>query len=267
MTGREPETEWRQGRALSPEAAKAISLVGEDHDDPIVIVITHDCDLVASSDVEPDCEVIVGRIIDKADGNFAHSRNPRKLHISLSAGSVPVVAEFLARDKRFVEKSTILGHPPSPTAILRNTELDTLRKWLAVRYDRAAVPDEFDRRSKEGAYKEFQRVIARTESYVLAVLIDLDGGEDIEREKESAYSLRIYLVYDVSEDPAAAHREVSGAAERIEAAFRKHYMEDGQWREIELEACQAVSEDSITLHDQRRLREWQFDYLSLREDA
>jgi hypothetical protein len=80
---------WRQGNILTADAVASLRLVP--NADPTLhaaVVVSHNCDLVQSPDIEPMVEVIVGRRVDRPDGNFTHSKNPRLLHISAAeAGS------------------------------------------------------------------------------------------------------------------------------------------------------------------------------------
>jgi hypothetical protein len=86
MGGQPPDNPWRQGHVLPAASARELGLVhNEADDDPVALVISHDCDIVASNDKEPDCEVIPGRHIELPDGNFTNAKNPRRLHLTFSA--------------------------------------------------------------------------------------------------------------------------------------------------------------------------------------
>ncbi len=81
MAGSDRKFSWRQGDVLSDEAAKALGLQHpESADETYVVVISHDCDLAAIADKEPESEVIVGRRIDKL-GADSYGKTARRLHI------------------------------------------------------------------------------------------------------------------------------------------------------------------------------------------
>jgi hypothetical protein len=81
------DTPWQQGFVLSRDSATTLGLAHPDSQtETIVVLITHDCDLVEDSQIEPDCEVIVGRKIKEVDGRFTKAKNPRCLHLSFSDG-------------------------------------------------------------------------------------------------------------------------------------------------------------------------------------
>src|SRR5207244_948570 len=84
--------------------------------------------------------------IETIDGNFTGAKNPRCLHLPFSAGETPITAEFLARNKRSIEKLAFLRQAPDPKIRLTSDEHFTLQSWLSARYHRPIFPDEFDRR-------------------------------------------------------------------------------------------------------------------------
>ena len=60
------------------------------------VVVSHDCDLANENlDVEPDVEVIVGRTIEKADGNFTWAKAPRTLHYGAMRNGVQTIIELV----------------------------------------------------------------------------------------------------------------------------------------------------------------------------
>jgi len=77
---------WRQGQLLSDEAVSAIGLRHPEFpDDTLVIMATHPCDLAQLPDKEPQVEIIIGRRIDRLDGNNTHAKSSRTLHVNLQA--------------------------------------------------------------------------------------------------------------------------------------------------------------------------------------
>ena len=185
MSERHPETPWRQGYVLTATSAQKLNLVHPDGeaDDPIVLMISHDCDLAAPLHREPDCEVIVGRHIQAVDGACTNGKNTRKLHLTFSGGSVSIAAEFSAIDKHKISKAVMAEHAPSEKVRLTRHEFSIVQKWLAARYRRSAFADEFEARFKRGRlYKKFTEIISRSERHILAVFFDVDAGEEIKRD-------------------------------------------------------------------------------------
>ncbi len=59
MGERLPEIPWRQGHVLTVQSARQLGLIHpEADDDPVVLMVSHDCDLAAPVEIEPECEVI-----------------------------------------------------------------------------------------------------------------------------------------------------------------------------------------------------------------
>jgi hypothetical protein len=255
------DTLWRQGHILSAESATELDLNHPESDDTIVVVISHDCDLLQNPEIEPICEVIVGHIIENKDGNCTNGKHPRKLHIELSAKETKVMAEFVAANKRAIDKNLLNKHPPAKNVALTPDELRILQSWLAARYRRGAFPDQFISRF-DVVKAKFAKIIEATQNDLLVVLLEVD---DLERTKnEDTYPLGILLIYEVVNDPEQAEATAQKAAQQISELFQKTYLVDGKWQGIELRMCEAISADAITVHQARLLKAWYFDYLSLR---
>lgn len=93
MTEQRHDTAWQQGFVLNKASATQLGLIHPDaKDDTLVVIISHDCDLLEPLAIEPNCEVILGRKIDSINGLYTNGKNPRRLHLSFSAGSADVVS-------------------------------------------------------------------------------------------------------------------------------------------------------------------------------
>jgi hypothetical protein len=266
------DTVWQQGYVLSPEGAMNLGLANPAAEkDSLILMVSHDCDLVESADVEPFCEIIVGRRITKVDGTFTTAKNPRRLHLEFSSGDEKIAGEFFAADKKQIEKASFLRQAPDPNIRLRSDDQHWLQVWLSIRYFRGIFPDEFDRRLKAKpaeVHKKIGNTIKGTGSHLVMVLFDIDGGRDLIHDgPNDLYSLTILLIYDVSKDPGVAEAAAKKAAQSIKSIFRNHYFIGGQWKDIEFRDCLPISEDALTFYSWRRSKIWHFDYLIMREVA
>lgn len=268
MDERHPETPWRQGYVLTAVSAQQLGLMHPDGeaDDPIVLVVSHDCDLAASIQMEPDCEVILGRHIEAPDGAYTNAKSPRKLHLSFSGGEVRVIAEFIATDKRKINKASITQHTPSTNVRLTRDEFTVLQSWLAARYRRPSFPDDFEARfKKKRTDKKLADIVSKSGNHLLAVLFDVDSGLEVARHAvDDSYSLSIYLVFKVTEDPSGAEIAAKETAKAITTIITNAFLQNGKWEGIELLECEAVAESVMSLYEGRMYKQWQFDYLSLR---
>ncbi len=264
------ETRWRQGQVLAVETARELDLVDSEARDAVaVVVISHDCDLAQSPGNEPDVEVIVGRVIDEANGNFTHAKNVRKLHLSFERNAGPVVVELLATAKAFISKEALLNHTPQTDLRLAPNALSILQRWLAARYRRAAFPDEFDRRLEDTGMKDqLTKILKPSGMHIPAIFFDVDQGEEVTRDgPDDPYTLDIYLLHVTTPDPAVAEAAANAARDQIEKAFKaKLYIDNTGWQHIELGNCTVISDESMTYAQSRILKEWRLEYISLRAE-
>lgn len=264
------ETPWRQGLVLEHQAALDLGLAQAEAADPqIVVVVSHDCDIAGDASREPYVEVITGRQI-AALGEDCNAKTARRLHITFASDQGPVHVELIASAKTTRPKEAIQKTQPRTGWQLTPENLVTLQKWLAARYHRAAFADEFERRLKAKPGKLDRKIAKALEEpgeHVLAVLFDVDEGEETQRNgEEDVYQLRITLLYDSSRDEPAAYKAAQKAANALESAFETAYCKDSTWKNIQLLSCDAVSDSAMTVAESRLLKQWRLDQLSLEAD-
>jgi hypothetical protein len=267
MAAGDRQTLWRQGHTLTNEAAVGLGLVRPDEiATALVIVISHDCDLTQCSEVEPCVETIVGHRIAAADGNFTHAKNPRQLHLPCEENGATVYLDLRARDKRSISKEDFAAHQPNGVITVAPRECSVLQRWLAARYRRAAFPDEFERRLQEtGLYKRIAKIIEPLGMHLVAIFFDVDEARGIERDgADDLYTLGVYLLYSTEHDPTAALGAAADAVQAISAAFRDKCFVHQGWRNIELVACEPISDTAMTYAMSVQLKKWSADYFSLR---
>jgi hypothetical protein len=133
---------WEQGAIFQPPDALVEQLAGAPA--AWAIVLSQDCDIVHSTEVEPYIEVLA--CVVPATNNFAiwHGRNPRRLQLPLHDGNSCLEVDI--RRRAFVDKSLLTTLHPSKDYKLAPREIRDLANWLGRRYKRAAFPDEFNRR-------------------------------------------------------------------------------------------------------------------------
>lgn len=269
---------WRQGGFLTNDAIAALKLC--DSADAAAVVISHDCDLAQSSEVEPQVEIIIGRFVEGApDGNFTQCKNLRRLHIECSAGNKTRVVELDATQRRSIPKDKadkdevgIADYLPCAAHSITGKERNTLQLWLAARYRRAAFPDEFDRRLKDETKvaTKLAKAFKDTGHYVRAVFFDVDEGNEVSREgPNDTYQLFVTLLYSTEHDPEVAEAEANAAAKKVQEIFRACCFVNtdgtGAWKWIELLDVDVVSDEALTFAQSQLLRKWQADHISLRE--
>lgn len=263
-------TDWRQGSVLAVQSAARLALLSHGDDQALVVVISHDCDIASADDKEPMVEIIVGRRIERL-GADTHAKSARRLHLQFDSNEGAIAVELLAARKAAVRKADLVVDAPLQGVSLSPDNLVTLQNWLAARYRRAAFPESFEARlkAKPGQlHKKIAKAMDTAGVHVLAVLFDLDEGQNVERlQPIDAYQLRIYLLYDSQIDEHVAFAAAMAAAEAIESAFEVAFGQvDGGWLNIKLLSCEPISDSAMTVADNRPLKQWRLDYMSLEDD-
>jgi hypothetical protein len=129
------DTPWRQGHVLTSESSVALGTVtAENAGSAFAVVISHDCDLAQDPEAEPLVEIIIAKRIEKADGNFTHAKNSRRLHLACSMGEAAVYLDMQVLKKTTIKKDALAGHVPSASAVVKPEDRSVLQRWLAARY-------------------------------------------------------------------------------------------------------------------------------------
>lgn len=261
---------WRQGHILSRDAFNKLELQKLNSSvDACAVVISHDCDLANTDlDDEPDVEIIVGSFVAQLDGNYAHAKTPRTLHLEVQTGDTKKFIELIAIKKTTIAKKLLAQFRPDKECLLTGVSLNGLRFWLSIRYNRAAFPDLFVNRFKRIKDK-FNKLIKPSEKDLLSVYFDLDGGEINEHADGSFYQLSIILVYYAKDDPIGASDTISVLSEKISDLFEKIYFDQKAeaWNEIELRVCTSISDEEITISQARQLQQWHLEHMTLKAEA
>lgn len=265
MEERTPDTPWRQGQLLTEEARTALGLLNsESPSETAVIVATHDCDLVQSSEREPSVEVLVGRWINRPDGNSIHGKSARTLHLRFAdQDASPRWAEFVASAKLSVEKDRLQAFTPLETLALDVESKVTFQRWLAARYQRAAFPDEFERRivHQTKLADRIAKAVRQHGETIAAVLFDVS-----DEQSGDVYELGIVLLYEPSPDQSdEARKKAVEAATAIRADFETKLFDKAidTWRLIKLGYIETMSTEALSYQQYTMMRRWRLDHVSL----
>jgi len=264
------ETSWRQGYVLADGTVDKFGLRdAQSPEKTVVVVVSHDCDLAASPDKEPDIEMIIGRLIEKSDGNFTHAKTPRVLHVEFTAPDGPKLVELAATKKVRIAKSEFIDHEPRQEFHLDPPGQSILQRWLGARYRRAAFPDMFeDRLNKSGASARLSKILKPVGKHICAIFFDIDDGKEVRRtEPDDTYGLAIILLYPSQPNGQESEAAAVKVKEQIETLFKELFFNEGKtWKEIELLECIVMSDDALTYAQSTLLKQWRLEHLSLRED-
>ncbi len=103
-------TPWRQEYLLPDDAVR--SVLNSLPSAAAMVLVSHDCDIAQSPDVEPLVDVIDGRRIEEMDGNYAFAKNARRLHLTLTGGSQQLAVDLQASRKLQITKQRLGDYKP-----------------------------------------------------------------------------------------------------------------------------------------------------------
>lgn len=263
------ESTWRQGQVLPSVATDALGLQHpEDVENTCVVVISHDCDLANDNlAAEPDVEVIIGRKVPAAKGNFSHGKSPRTLHIELLHDGAGVVIELVATCKNTISKPALAAFVPDVSFTLEPQMLHVLRSWLSARYNRAAFPDEFVTRMDDSKCSEkLAKLLEKYGHTISTIFFDVDDGQEINRSDGSPFQLSIVLAFVLGDDPGNAMDIADEAVEKVEQLFSSRLYDEKteQWNGVALKSCVSISEDDLRVSQAKQFMQWRLEHMSLR---
>ncbi len=254
---------WKMGacftRSSCPELVSSMAEFHRQDESFVYIAITHDCAIINDSLVaEPFLEFIVACPIGKLDGNFTHTKNPRKLHLELNIQNSPTPFELNIIDRAFLNRELLLQNKPIQNVCLNDSQKATLVRWLANRYMGQALPDEFEKRI-DPVRDKLNKLLSKPEANgMLAIYIELDPRNELENDKN--YALTVALIY---EEPALSilidKASLDNYVKEMKAVFQKT-------SGINVSEVIPLSEKDFTLYQQRRMIRWRSDHCSFKQN-
>jgi len=143
---------WNQGSIIDdPSAVK--TLLKQSCDSNVVnlqspdflLIVTQNCDILHSPEIEPYIDFIPVRYVLKKDGNLHYGKNPRMLQVSIANKTI----ELNIHDRFRVKKEAFVKVKPKASQIILGKEnIKAIIIWISKRLTRAAFPDEFNKRLK-----------------------------------------------------------------------------------------------------------------------
>jgi hypothetical protein len=132
--------------------------IAEDVDGAQLIVASQDCDIIASSQSEPRVEALTARwTSDRSAVHTARKGNSTRLFLIREAAGKALVAD--ARRRVHFEKEGLLGTVFTPAFDDDRTRLRFIR-WIAERYDRPAIDEQFVNAIQKPLIKALERLEA-----------------------------------------------------------------------------------------------------------
>ncbi len=252
-------TPWRQGSVLNSRDFERLDI--DQEEGSVALAVSHDCDITNEDlTAEPYVEFVIGRIIEKVDGNHTHAKNPRTLHISLKHGGNDISLQLLAVEKMQIRKDLLQEVDPDAEWSIEKEAYRVLQHWLAARYKRQSLPDALVERLRPVA-DFFQKHGKKHSRSVLGYWLDYEPFA-MELSPELSYELWLYVVYATDEEDARENAEQ--VADSLRRDFSSLIEGNGGVGKIDLRECASYSEEEFTLRDLRVNIEYRLDFISLR---
>ena len=244
------ENGWRQGAILH----------AQDHDPPadmdeaMAVLVSHSCDVTCDCfTTEPHVEVIPAKIIEHEDGNCTYAKNPRCLHLRLHStdGSVCAI-ELRQRDRYQLPRKELLDSRPDGERFIDAAGLRVLGRWLALRYERSALPDEFNNRLAR-LRRRSGKLHKRMSPHASGLYVQLEPHDEVSADAE----YRVNLLALVPASHRAEIHDVRTAADELADWLR------GENMHVQVAA---MVDDQISHARVVQMHRLPLEHLSLRHD-
>jgi len=251
------DSQWRQGSVIPRELVPEGILPSETAQEAILIVVSHDCDIVQSGSAEPFIEFVIAhpRMPEQKDGMLFRCKNPRKLQLWIRRNGALCLYEISAHDRYRVARESIKGSDPEPSLLVDERDIQILAEWVARRYKRYSFPTEFNRRIPEKTLGKIKKALT-THGEDVQLFMALSSFGELSTEQIYDALVRVVIPSEAMDDDFRQQRAL-----KVVSAFLAN-----------LTACPGInlidvkleSRADFTLEDQDATVEWnQFDYLSL----
>ncbi len=251
----------RQGSILPKAVRDRLGIATpKDNPNPVLVVVSHDCDLVRPYEVEPHVELIQGRNTNEQSGGLYNGRNPRRLHLEYKQDGEKKVLELHARNKIPVDKKLLMDVVPDPDAVLGRKGVQILQVWLAARYNRAAFPDDLDSRMEP-----IKKGLRSADPDAISGIWMMYDPEDNHLPDEVPYELSVKIVYSTLVLGGKAVAE--DYANKLRMSFERNFSKQGLWHSVDLRACEAVADTVFSVrHMLDGYKQWRLEDVSLKQD-
>ena len=233
----------------------------DEADSTLAVVASHDCDIAASEKTDPFVEFFPLRPVKKPDSRKTHGRNARSLQIEAHSGNEKErhLFEIDARSRIAIPKPELWDRNFERPYSITPLQLDELTDWLAARYRRAALPNNFERRYNR-VKDDFWGLICGFNHVISTVLFIFNEGQElIDLQDQVPYTFSIILVHRGPESSLFA--ELTASVERLfEERFSPANCKEDSG--LELRVCIAASEDELSVANYRRGIRHRIDWFS-----
>jgi len=192
------------------------------------------------------------------DQNFFHGKHPRRLQLRIQHVAAQGLYEIKITERLEVPRRYLSETDEQPDYALDGRDLPAFRRWLGRRYNRSAMPTEFNERCRPAQQLIADRLKKRGE-LITGIFLQIDPPDE-ELGPDAKYKVFAHLT--VAPETAADGKLFDRALlarNAFEAGFAK-------CEGIEFIDAQIVSEADFSIYDLRRCTRWDLsDYISYKQ--
>jgi len=261
------EKGWLQGSLISAEDVKTLANHLElslKDGNTFLIVASQSCDVAHLK--EENIEFSIATEISEVSGDYTFNKNPRQLNIIASDESgtrefPEVCLQLLAHEKISIPKAKLLEAnitEPCITTVLDSVAIRGYVDWLASRYNRPALPSEFDRRFDSVWGKSKRTKASRKLNEVIkGIYVEIDPFKEILEYETYNVNLLAIITEDVKND-----RDTISRVEKL----MKEYADKMEEVNIKVVMTNVVPETGISLARFKRYKRFYMDNLSYKDN-
>lgn len=263
------EKGWLQGDFVEPNDIFALKKYFTEipQDEGVyLIVASQSCDVCASVENEPFIEFSVARKVEKIDGNFLFNKNPRKLHLEANDNYHmdaihPIYLELISHEKIKLRKEDIQKKyqeiEPCKYLKLSQNIVQQYVGWLASRYNRPALPTEFERRfNSQWNKSKRDKIVEKSNEFLLGIYVDISPDKEIEINEKYVVSLLFLTTPSISNEDMNAIEELA-----------KKYQECLEAANITVARKDIKSENQVSIASFKAYKRFYLDYLSYKHNT
>jgi len=235
-------------------------LEGEEY----AFVISHDCDITAEWEKEPEIEVLKVQILDEGeqDPNLVYGKSPREIDLPVLINGNQKYLKLSQLTKTKISKKYNQHIVADDSLVITDKGIKLLRSWLSSRYKRHSFPESLANRLSKLQNKIESRCKSQTKANgIIALFINVDPSEE-ELEDGIPYEIDIAIVYEseiagAEENAQALKVEIEKCLQQIETQFPDSIIGNADVK----------SDSEFTFKDMRSYVEWRFEHLSFRGEV
>lgn len=248
---------WKQGSILHQRDLMELTegtFLRENCECDVGIIISQSCDLTHHDlSGEPFAELLVASIIEEVNGMFTKAKNPRKLHVEMFDGEGSSnILEFMPCNRLFISRDILSSKKPDENRYILRRDIDVIALWIAQRYKRAALPDNFNQRLSQVSKKR-SRIHKKISPHVSGLYIDLYPYEELAPGERYSINLLALLPDSKADNIESVKEDINYLADLFErfGIEVEHYV---------------TTEDDVPYGKVCQMQRFPLEYLSLSDE-